>query len=73
MAETVSMFQLVSWFPIVLSSCVGVSNAALLPGISIHQCGCSLPLGGSSLQDLINLVFVVYRDLLQALDNDAPL
>lgn len=46
---------------------------AFLPGVCVHQCGRSLPLGCSSLEDLIDLVLVMYRDLLQSLDDNTSL
>lgn len=47
--------------------------AWLIPGVSVHEGGGRLPLGCSSLQDLIHLVLVVHRDLLEAFDDHTPL
>lgn len=44
-----------------------------LPGICIHESGGSFPLGRSTLQNLVNLIFVVYCDFFQALDDNTPL
>lgn len=44
-----------------------------LPGVGVHERGRRPPLGRSSLQDLINFIFVVNRHLLQTLHHHASL
>lgn len=48
-------------------------SAWFLPGVRVHQGGRGLPLGRSSLEDLIDLVLVVYGYLLQSLNDDGSL
>lgn len=49
------------------------SRTEVSPGVGVHQSGGRLPLSSAPLQDLVDLIFVVDRHLLQTLDQHAAL
>lgn len=51
----------------------GIARRDSLPGVGVHERGGRPPLGRSSLQDLIDFIFVVNRHLLQTLHHHASL
>lgn len=69
-AHDASFFSII---PKVILEKFMLTRRAFQPGIGVHQCGCGLPLGCSSLEDLIDLILVMYRYLLQALNNNPSL